>query len=358
MPFGVKYNARFAYRENCMSLHTVKTVSCSILLTLLAACSTVLATARDSYHAHPQADAFIERMVKEHEFNKKELAGIFDAAERRDDILELMRKPAEKRLRWFEYRKIFLTRSRIDGGVAFWEQHADVLTEAQAELGVDPQIIVAIIGVETRYGGNTGRHRVIDALSTLAFDYPPRSSFFTGELEQFLLLAREENIDLLKTTGSYAGAMGYGQFIPSSYRQYAVDFDKDGKRDLWNSPRDIIGSVANYFRAHGWEAGQPVATRAKVSGDSYPAVLELGYKPNTVLDALRHEGIAPQQEMPDTLTAALIQFDQQDGPEYWLGFNNFYVITRYNHSPLYAMAVYQLSEEIRAAYETASGKND
>ena len=258
----------------------------------------------------------------------------------------------------FEYRKIFLTKSRIDGGVAFWEQNVDTLTDAQAELGVDPQIIVAIIGVETRYGGNTGRHRVIDALSTLAFDYPPRSTFFTGELEQFLLLAREENIDLLKTTGSYAGAMGYGQFIPSSYRQYAIDFDKDGKRDLWNSPRDIIGSVANYFRAHGWESGQPVATRAEVSGDSYPAMLELGYKPNTVLDALRHEGITPQQQMPDALTAALIQFDQQDGPEYWLGFNNFYVITRYNHSPLYAMAVYQLSEEIRAAYEAANGKDD
>jgi membrane-bound lytic murein transglycosylase B len=341
-----------------MSLSMVKAVSCSVLLTLLAACSTVRATAPDNYRSNPQASAFIERMSKEHGFSQEDLVNVFAAAERREDILELMRKPAEKRLRWFEYRKIFLTRSRIDGGVTFWQKNADILADAAAEFGVDPQVIVAIIGVETRYGGNTGRHRVIDALSTLAFDYPPRSEFFTGELEQFLLLAREEDIDLLETTGSYAGAMGYGQFIPSSYRRYAVDFDGNGKRDLWNIPRDIMGIVANYFRAHGWKAGQPVVTRAEVSGDSYPAILELGYKPNTVLDALRHEGISPLEEMPDALTAALIQFDQQDGPEYWLGFNNFYVITRYNHSPLYAMAVYQLSEEIRSAYQAAEHQAD
>ena len=341
-----------------MSIPMVKAISCSILLTLLAACSTVQATAPDNFRSNPQVTAFIERMATEHGFSKEELANIFGAAVRRDDILELMSKPAEKRLRWFEYRKIFLTRSRIDGGVAFWKKNADTLSDAAAKFGVDPQVIVAIIGVETRYGNNTGRHRVIDALSTLAFDYPPRSQFFTSELEQYLLLTREEDIDVLNTTGSYAGAMGYGQFIPSSYRQYAVDFDGNGKRDLWNSPRDIVGSVANYFRAHGWEARQPVAARAEVTGDSYPAVLELGYKPNTVLDALRHEGIRPEREMPDTLTAALIQFDQQDGPEYWLGFNNFYVITRYNHSPLYAMAVYQLSEEIRSAYQATLSQLD
>ncbi len=341
-----------------MSIHILKAVSCSVLLTWLAACSTVQATARDSYSSHPQADAFIERMVREHGFSRDELDDIFAAAERREDILELMRKPAEKTLEWHEYRKIFLTGSRIDGGVAFWRQHADTLAAAEQKLGVDPQIIVAIIGVETRYGSNTGRHRVIDALSTLAFDYPPRSSFFTGELEQFLLLAREEDIDLLETTGSYAGAMGYGQFIPSSYRHYAVDFDQDGKRDLWNSPQDIIGSVANYFREHGWQQGQPVATLAEVTGDDHGRILELGYKPSTVLDALRREGITPRQQLPDSLPAALIKFEQQEGPEYWLGFNNFYVITRYNRSPLYAMAVYQLSEEIRAAYQAASDSDE
>jgi len=325
-----------------------------LIITLLAAavgCTPAHSVTRNTYGENPQTKTFIEAMVAKYGFSQGALEDVFSQAERRDDILELMSKPAEKRLQWFEYRKIFLTPERIDGGVRFWKQNAGALADAAETFGVDPQIIIAIIGVETRYGVNTGRHRVIDALSTLAFDYPPRSEFFTGELEQYLLLAREEQIDLLKTTGSYAGAMGYGQFIPSSYRRFAVDFDANGRRDLWDSPRDIIGSVANYFKAHGWEQGQPVAVRANVSGDDWQPVLELGYKPNTVLDALRHDGVTPVTPLPDALTAALIQLDQQEGPEYWLGFNNFYVITRYNHSPLYAMAVYQLSEEIRAAYE-------
>ncbi len=333
----------------------LKFITVTPLLAVLMACSASIpalaVSDRSTYANNDSAKVFIDNMVEQHGFDRNELESLFSKAERREDILELMRKPAEKKLRWFEYRKLFLTASRIDGGVSFWKKHADILARAQEEFGVDPQVIVAIIGVETRYGSNTGRHRVLDALSTLAFDYPPRSRFFTGELEQFLLLGREENIDLLKTTGSYAGAMGYGQFIPSSYRHYAVDFSEDGKRDLWNSPQDIIGSVANYFRKHGWESGAPVATRAKVTGNDFHTTLKLGYKPNTVLDALRHDGIFPAEDYPDDLVAALIEFEQQDGPEYWLGFNNFYTITRYNHSPLYAMAVYQLSEEIRDAYE-------
>jgi len=277
-----------------------------LIITLLATavgCTPALSVTRNTYGENPQTKIFIEAMVAKYGFSEGALQDVFSQAERRDDILELMSKPAEKRLQWFEYRKIFLTQERIDGGVRFWKQNADALADAAATFGVDPQIIIAIIGVET--------------------------------------------------TGSYAGAMGYGQFIPSSYRRFAVDFDANGRRDLWDSPRDIIGSVANYFKAHGWELGQPVAVRANVSGDDWRPVLELGYKPNTVLDALRHDGVTPVTPLPDALTAALIQLDQQDGPEYWLGFNNFYVITRYNHSPLYAMAVYQLSEEIRAAYEQA-----
>lgn len=333
-----------------MPLQIIKAVSCSALLALLTACTTVMATDQAHYGKNPQAQAFIERMVNEHDFDRQALVDLFSQAERRDDILELMSKPAEKKLRWFEYRKIFLTQSRIDGGVAFWREHAGTLIDAAREFGVDPQVIVAIIGVETRYGSNTGHHRVLDALSTLSFDYPPRAPFFTGELEQYLLLAREEQIDLTGTTGSYAGAMGYGQFIPSSYRQYAVDFDGDGRRDLWNSPRDIIGSVANYFRAHGWETGQPVAVPAIVAGGDIEPIIKLGYQPHSTLVALREDGITPDRRLPDDLKAALIRYDQEAGPEYWLGFNNFYVITRYNHSPLYAMAVYQLSEEIRTAY--------
>ena len=318
---------------------------------ILAALATGSALAGSNYSQQPQVQVFIDRMVNEHGFDREELVVVLDNAEHREDILELMRKPAEKRLKWFEYRKIFLTESRINGGVAFWKENADILNRAVAEYGVDPQIIVAIIGVETRYGKHAGRHRVLDALATLSFDYPPRSEFFTGELEHNLILAREEDIDLLTTTGSYAGAMGYGQFIPSSYRHYAVDFDGDGKRDLWNSMPDIIGSVANYFHEHGWTAGAPVTVRAQVEGNDYQTILDLGYKPNTVLDAMRHDGITPVSPQPDELLASLISFEQQNGPEYWLGFNNFYVITRYNHSPLYAMAAYQLSEEIRDKYE-------
>jgi len=315
------------------------------------------ATTHAGYGKQPQVQEFVTVMVDKHDFKRTELLEVLGQAERRDDIIELMSRPAEKRLAWYEYRKIFLTPSRIEGGVAYWKQNADILAKAEEAFGVDPQVVVAIIGVETRYGSNTGRHRVLDALATLAFDYPPRSQFFTAELEQFLVLAREENIDLLSATGSYAGAMGYGQFIPSSYRNFAVDFDANGKRDLWNSPMDIIGSVANYFHVHGWEHHAPVAVRAEVSGDNYQALLELGYEPNTALHALRHDGITPVTEMPDDLEASLLAFDQENGPEYWLGFNNFYVITRYNHSPLYAMAVYQLSEEIRAAYEASLLQN-
>ena len=339
-----------------MRLQTIKKgFSSSLLLALLLTVTTISAS---NYSAQPQVQIFIDRMVSEHDFKRDELIAVLDNAERREDILELMRKPAEKRLQWFEYRKIFLTQSRIDGGVSFWKENADLLKQASEVFGVDPQIIVAIIGVETRYGSNTGRHRVLDALATLAFDYPPRSKFFTSELEQYLILAQEEDIDIRTTTGSYAGAMGYGQFIPSSYRNYAVDFDEDGKRDLWTNKADIIGSVANYFKAHGWTTGAPVAVLADVQGDDYQTVLDIGYKPNTVLHAMRHDGITPRTPLPDDLLAALIAFQQENGPEYWLGFNNFYTITRYNHSPLYAMAVYQLSEEIHDAYETSRHNND
>ena len=340
-----------------MQRQALKTGIFSFILPTLLALSPLHVLA-DDYNDQPQVQAFINMMVDKHGFKQEELVVVFSKAQRREDILELMRKPAEKRLQWYEYRKIFVTPERIDGGVAFWKENAGVLNKAEAAFGVAAQIIVAIIGVETRYGSNTGRHRVLDALSTLAFDYPPRSEFFTGELEQYLILAREEDIDVVTTTGSYAGAMGYGQFIPSSYRNFAVDFDEDGKRDLWNNRMDIIGSVANYFNRHGWKAGSPVAVRAEVEGDQYSALLELGYKPNTVLDALRHDGITPIEPMPDELVAALISLAQQDGPEYWLVFNNFYTITRYNHSPLYAMAVYQLSEEIRGAYEQSQHFND
>ncbi len=343
-----------------MAMQAFRLLGGSLLLALQAACSSVMATGNGNgeFLQNPQAREFIDSMVRTHGMDRAQLEDVFSKAERREDILELMRKPAEKRLKWFEYREIFLTRARIEGGVRFWRDNADILDQVALEYGVDPQIVVAIIGVETRYGANTGRHRVIDALATLAFDYPPRSKFFTGELEQYLLLARDEHIDLLATTGSYAGAMGYGQFIPSSYRHYAVDYDGDEVRNLWDSKPDIIASVANYFHEHGWQPGQPVAVRADVGERAVDELLQLGYEPQTEVSALRGYGIKPHVELPDSLPAALLSFDQPESAEYWLGFRNFYVITRYNRSPLYAMAVYQLSEEIRNAYDRNQALHD
>jgi len=299
--------------------------------------------------------AFINEMVKSHGFEREQLVELFDHAEKRDDILEAIARPAEKTKPWYEYRKIFVNPERIQGGVEFWRKNAARLERAGQHFEVDPAVIVAIIGVETRYGRHTGSYRVIDALSTLAFDYPPRSKFFRSELEQFLILTREEDVDPAKVKGSYAGAMGYGQFIPSSYRNYAVDFSGDGKRNLWNDLDDIIGSVANYFHRHGWKAGQPVAARVADATALKGAQVSDDLKPGkTTAGDFSARGATTRPRLPDNLPVALLELEQPNGPEYWLTGNNFYVITRYNRSPLYAMAVYQLSEAIRDAY----GKDD
>jgi membrane-bound lytic murein transglycosylase B len=298
---------------------------------------------------------FIDEMVEKHNFQREELVQLFDQASKRDDILEAISRPAEKTKPWHEYRKIFLKPARIEGGVEFWTENADILGRAAKEFGVEPAIIVAIIGVETRYGSNTGSYRVIDALSTLAFEYPPRSKFFRSELEQFLLLAREEDVDRSSAKGSYAGAMGYGQFIPSSYRAYAVDFSKDGKRDLWNNREDIIGSVANYFRRHGWMKGAPVAAIIDSGSPLADFDVSKSLKPaETNAGDYAAKGVTTQPPLPADLPVSLLQLEQADGPEFWLTGKNFYVITRYNRSPLYAMAVFQLSEAIRDAYQKSA----
>jgi membrane-bound lytic murein transglycosylase B len=300
---------------------------------------------------NPEVHAFIEEMEERHQFDRKELQALFDEAKKRDDILKAISRPAEKTKPWYEYRNIFLTPKRIDGGVDFWERNQDILERAEQTFGVDAAIIVAIIGVETRYGANTGSYRVIDALSTLAFEYPPRSKFFRSELEQFLILAREEDVDVRKAKGSYAGAMGYGQFIPSSYRAYAVDFSEDGKRDLWESPDDIIGSVANYFQRHGWTTGAPVASKVNSGSRVDSSQVSRSIKPDKkTAGDFSQAGVATDPPLPKDQAVVLLEFEQTGGPEYWLTANNFYVITRYNRSPLYAMAVYQLSEAIRDAY--------
>jgi len=319
------------------------------LIVLLTGLMPVISSAGDFTH-NAKTRSFIDDMVKKHGFDRTELKSLFGEAKERDDILEAIARPAEKTKPWHEYRKIFLTSERIRGGAKFWRKHADVLKRAAKELQVDPAVVVAIIGVETRYGKHTGSYRVLDALSTLAFSYPPRSKFFRSELEQFLILAREEEIDLRTAKGSYAGAMGYGQFIPSSYRNYAIDFDKDGQRDLWGNIEDIIGSVANYFHRHGWKSGEPVANRV-TQGTVKASLVSDSSKPDKTAGGLAALGIRSTPPLSTNQPVAVLELKQRKGPEYWLTSKNFYVITRYNRSPLYAMSVYQLSEAIRDAYQ-------
>lgn len=304
------------------------------------------AATADTFSNDAEIRAFITDLVTRHGFERPSLEALFDEAERRQDILDAIARPAEAKP-WFEYRPIFVNAQRINGGVDFWNRNAELLAKAERTYGVPPEVVTAIIGVETRYGANVGRYRVLDALATLAFEYPPRAAFFRSELEHFLLLTREEAADPLAIRGSYAGAMGQSQFISSSYRNFAVDFDDDGKRDLWNSTADAIGSVANYFREHGWATGQPVVSRARVRGDAYKDLLAQGLKPHTALAEFERRGVSSDEALASEQPAALIELQSESGAEYWIGLNNFYVITRYNRSPLYAMAVFQLSQEIR-----------
>lgn len=296
-----------------------------------------------------QREALVRRLVDQHGLSEPAVRTLLGEATFRQDIIDAMTRPYEAKP-WHQYRGLFLTATRITGGVAFWQTHRALLEQAQARYGVPPEIVVAIIGVETQYGRNLGRYRVLDALATLGFAYPPRSAFFLGELEHFLALTQEEHLDPRQTLGSYAGAMGMGQFIPSSYRSYAVDFDGDGQRNLWQ-PADAIGSVANYFARHGWQKDGLVAFPAQATT---PAAKALGSQkretPHTVA-SLKQAGVRSEANLPANSPANLLMLDQVDGPEYWVSLPNFYVITRYNHSVLYAMAVFQLSQEIRRAYQ-------
>ena len=314
-------------------------------LTVLMMFSAV--THGESYLSRAEVDAYIEELIQQHDFSRPELEEVLAAAERRQDIIDLMRRPAERRLNWHEYRKIFLDEQRIAGGVEFWQQNQATLERAEKEYGVAPEVIVAIIGVETRYGRVTGRHRVVDALMTLAFDYPPRESFFRKELTQFLLLAREEGKNPTSLTGSYAGAMGFGQFIPSSYRNYAVDFDRDGVRDIWQNRADAIGSVANYFSRHGWRGAAQVTlpVQLKAETEQLLDIANQSLKPTHSVAEMAEMGVIVDGLDPEA-RVLLLRLLGGDKPEYWLGFDDFYVITRYNHSRLYAMAVYQLGQEI------------
>jgi len=310
---------------------------CALCLFLISCTSNIKDT--------ESVNAFINMMVKTHHFEESELNELFQSVEIKEDILKKISTPAES-LPWYKYRKIFMTDARINGGVKFWQENESTLTAVEQQTGVPAEIIIAIIGVETSYGQKTGSYRVIDALSTLAFAYPPRSKFFHSELESFLLLCRDEHINPLEPLGSYAGAMGMPQFMPSSFRAYATDFDNDNHRDIWHNKGDVIASVANYFVKHHWQTGQAIIIPVSATGENYKTALTGDLKPDLRLAELESLNLKISRPLPLNTKVKLLAFEQEQGEELWAGLENFYVITRYNHSPLYALAVYQLSQSI------------
>ena len=309
----------------------------------------------------PEVNAFVARMAREHGFDAVELGRLFSDLQPNQTIIKAFSAPSTARP-WSYFRELYVTQSRIEGGLAFWNQNAELLKKARMTYGVPEEIIVSIIGVETIYGQYTGSFRIVDALYTLGFEVPRRSQFFQGQFEHFLLLTRDNHIDLKTATGSYAGAMGLPQFMPSSYRQYAVDFDGDGRVDLWNSVADAVGSVANYLNRFGWEEGKQIVLPARVSTTETEKLERLGVKPALTLAQLRSRGVEADGEIADNIDAGFFTLEAEQGPEYWLSLKNFYVITRYNRSNNYAMAVYQLAREIekqrREQQGTMAGPDD
>jgi len=296
---------------------------------------------------YPQMQSLFDNLHNKHGFSREELTTLFQQVEIKQDILDIMNRPGEARP-WPAYRQQFVTEPSARRGSRFWRRHQRALKRAQKKFGVDPAIIVAIIGVESRYGRAAGRIRTLDALTTLTLKYPRRAKFFRRELIQFLLLAREQRMDPLTVRGSYAGAVGAAQFMPSSYRNYAIDFDNDGRADLMGSRADAIGSVANYFKRHGWKTGEPALSKARIEGTVHTWFRDLRIAPVLTLKQLGHYGITAEQTDRDPdLRATLITLDGENGPEYRLGHDNYYVITRYNKNRKYAVAVYELSELIR-----------
>ena len=303
----------------------------------------------------PEVETFIQEMVQKHQFSDVSLRRLFAGVEPNPAVISAISAPLTA-LPWHEFRRRYLDAARINGGVVFWQEHAATLARARREFGVPEEIIVATIGVETTYGRHTGRFGVLEALTMLAFNYPPRARLFRSELEHYLLLAREARFDATRIKGSYAGAIGIPQFLPSSYRRYAVDFDGDGRRDLTGNPADAIGSIANYYRSHGWRAGEMIAVPAEVDPGEANALLELGVKPQLKVGELKRRGVSPAAPVEEGPEAALIMAESENGPSYWLGLNNFYVITRYNRSINYALVIDELARELRARFQSENHK--
>lgn len=304
--------------------------------------------AESEFGLRPEIRNFVTYMVNRHGYDSKELESVFTQTNFRADIIKLISTPASA-ISWDEYRKRFVNTQRIKGGIGFWGKYASELERARKIYGVPEEIIVAIIGIETSYGTATGNYRIMDALTTLAFDYPRRADYFREELENYLLLAKEQKFDLLDIKGSYAGAIGIPQFMPGSYRRYAVDFNNDGKIDLSGSAADAIGSVGRYLKEYGWEADKPIAVRAQARSENLQEFLDTGIEPIHAIGKLREAGIIPLEPVANDMPSALLELNSQGARQFWLGFRNFYVITRYNRSTFYAMSVFDLAKAIRIA---------
>lgn len=332
----------------------LKNLLCSIITAF-----SVTGTHAGDFDNYEELQALIVTLEREGGYAEGELAAMFSSVKRQQRVIDAIARPAEKSKEWKDYGPMFLSNDRINKGVEFWQTYNKALNLAYKTYGVPPEMIVAIIGVETKYGGNKGNFKVIESLASLGFDYPPRAPFFRKELKNFLLLAKEQGMNPLETYGSYAGAMGFPQFMPSSWRNLAVDFDGDGHIDLINNPIDAIGSVANYFKANGWKTGDAVITRARIINDNYDEAISKDLKTNATIAELAAKGLTPREgNFADTLPASGLRFQGENGAEFWLAFNNFYVITTYNRSHLYALAAYQLSLAIKDAYSKTVVNND
>lgn len=320
------------------------------IMIVLVSCLCIFSSAysTQSFSQRQDVQQFINMMVKNYNFDKKNLEKIFDNVQIQTSILKTMEKPAEA-WPWYKYQQFFITPSRISQGVDFWNQHAKTLKEIETKEGVPASVIVAIVGVETFYGQNQGNYRVLDALTTLAFVYPKRKAFFQNELKEYLLLARENQFDVKSMLGSYAGAIGQAQFMPSSYRNYAIDYRNTGVKDLRGDTDDVIASVGNYLKQHGWQANNQIASRAIVKGQAYQRITSNLLQPKYNLKQLAALGIYPQTNAPLATRATFLALEGKNDTEYWLGYDNFYVISRYNPRVNYTMAVYQLSESIKNA---------
>src|SRR5262245_15291081 len=328
----------------------------SLLASLILLHAALASAQQPGYDQRKEVKQFIAEMVKKHKFTSRQLTRVFAQAQYQPSIVRAMDQPPESALAsWQAYRAIFLKPERVEAGAQFWTRHAEALKRASAEYGVPEDIIVGIIGVETIFGRNIGTYRVIDALTTLAFDYPKRSAYFRGELEHYLVFSRDQKIDPLRVKGSYAGAIGIPQFMPGSYRRFAVDFDGDGQINLATNPTDAIGSIGNFLKSHGWVRGEPVALGAQVSGDGWRKLAGAGIVPATRLSDLPEYGVKAAADLPGDTLCALVELESPGQPsDIRVTLKNFFVLTRYNRSNLYAAAVLDLAAEIARARSAAA----